>query len=244
MTRDQHNTGATAVGYFWLGVLLEMQSGWLILTNILLSSYGMVAALTGSAVVMWDGIFPVLVSTGPQTLSTSAGFMLGVLVSVVEILVWRKALEWENMGLMSRSTIWAIVVYDITSTVWGLTSGQFYDPANSTASVMRVAMSLALTIFAFSVGAERWWVLGFTLISQNWKEAFYTMHWQPRPKKDKGQPDNRNEPRPASSMQEIGLSPEQIQRIREEQSRRDKERDRQKREAEFRNQKIRGGAHG
>lgn len=232
MTRDQHHTGGAAVAYFALGISLEILSTWLVLTNVLLSSYGMVAALAGSATVRWDGIFPILVSSGPQTLSTAAGFLLGALVSIVEILVWRKALDWDEMALMARSTIWAIVVYDVTSTVWGLTSGQFYDPANSTASVVRLAMAMALTVFAFSVGAERWAVLGFQLAAQNWRETAYTLHWMPRPKKEQRENDNRQQNVPQHALQDVQ------QRIREEQSRRDKQRAEQKRQAEQRQQQT------
>jgi len=182
MVVDRHHTGLAAVARFWMGLSLSTTSSWLIVCNILLTAMGMVAALAGGGIVTWEGYWPVISTTGPASLSLTAGCLLGVISSIVEVLYWRGDLDMHNATFWMRATVVSILGFDILSTVWALTNGVFFDPGNALPSLVRVAMALAVTLFAFSVGAERWMVLGIQLVANNWEEALVTMRFVPRKK--------------------------------------------------------------
>lgn len=179
MLTEQKHYGLAAVARFWMGTVLSGTSSWLILCNILLTSMGMVAALAGGGTVIWEGFWPVMAVTGPASLSLTAGCLLGVISSIVEVLYWRGDLDLHNASFWVRVTVLSIMGFDILSTVWALTNGVFYEPDNPIPSLTRVAMALAVTLFAFSVGAEQWMVLGVRLVANNWTEAFITMKLMP-----------------------------------------------------------------
>ncbi len=182
MLMEKNHTGLAAVARFWMGMGLSSTSSWLILCNILLTSMGMVAALAGGGTVTWEGFWPVISTTGATSLSLTAGCLLGVISSIVEVLYWRGDLDMHRASFWVRVTVLSIMGFDILSTVWALTNGVFYEPANAIPSLARLAMALAVTLFAFSVGAEQWMVLGVQLVANNWEEALMTMQLIPRKK--------------------------------------------------------------
>jgi len=238
MLTEKNHTGLAAVARFWMGVALSGTSNWLILCNILLTSMGMVAALAGGGNVTWDGLFPVIVLTGATSLSLLAGCLLGIISSIVEVLYWRGDLDMHNASFWMRATIVSILGFDILSTVWALTNGIFFEPDNAIPSLVRVAMALAVTLFAFSVGAERWMVLGVQLIANNWEEALMTMKFIPRKKKDKGwQPKGENVHLPPTNGAPYPQPP-QHQPSEAERREMQSYKDRMRAEAERRNQQA------
>lgn len=223
MVIDRHHTGLAAVARFWMGAALSTTSSWLIVCNILLTAMGMVAALAGGGIVTWDGYWPVISTTGPASLSLTAGCLLGIISSIVEVLYWRGDLDMHNASFWMRATVVSILGFDILSTVWALTNGVFFDAGNAVPSLVRVAMALAVTLFAFSVGAERWMVLGIQLVANNWEEALVTMRFVPRKKNRGGDqrpqqeriPDNLRDlmTQQPSNFPPVGVTEEERRRI-------------------------------
>lgn len=182
-------TGWAAVARLALGLALVLVSAWLASTNIFLSAFGLVAATDGSAHVVWEGIAPVLVGANSQaSLGVGAGLVLGFLVSVVEALVWNGDIDWRNSSFMMRVTLISIILYDFASSVWGLTNGIFYDGRDPIQSAVRLAIAVALTVFAFSIGAERWLVMGWDLTFRNWREGLVALQLMPRKKGEHSKP--------------------------------------------------------
>jgi hypothetical protein len=187
MIREKRNTGNAAVAFAALGTAIMVIGCWLMAANIAMNAVGLLSAFVPGVDVMWDGLFPITVglpATNPF-LSEPAGFVIGLLISLVQILVWNNYLDWKNMGLFGRTVFVSASLFDVVTCVWVFTGGTPIDPAHLDASIMRLLMSLALTFFAFSVGSERWVVLGFRLASLNMREALIHLGYRPENKKDR-----------------------------------------------------------
>lgn len=181
MIRERRNTGNAAVTFAALGTVIMVIGCWLMAANIAMNAVGLLSAFVPGVGVEWDGLFPRTVGLPPTNpfLSEPAGFVIGLLISLVQILVWNNYLDWKNMGLFGRTVFVSASLFDVVTCVWVFTGGTLIDPEHIDASIMRLLMSLALTFFAFSVGSERWVVLGFRLASLNMREALIHLGYRP-----------------------------------------------------------------